>query len=42
MLVVKYKKKLWEGMAVAVEAVGGEANKRRDAQGHVVTYPHFI
>ena len=23
MLVVKYKKKLWEGMAVAVEAVGG-------------------
>ena len=33
------KQELWEGIAVAVEAVGEEeASKRRDAQAHVVTY----
>ena len=39
MQTVKYKQKLWEGTALAVEAVGGGSRgAQRDAQGHVVTY----
>ena len=37
MQVVNYKRKLWEGMAVVVEAVGGgkQATRRARSCGHV-------